>query len=150
MTTAGIEAQQRTRAFARVLGPYLTVFTTIIAIRLPTLGEQVGDLFTQPTMVWLLGGLMLGGGLVIIGLHRNWRGPIAVIISLFGWFVALRGFALIAFPSTIESGTDNTLQSPAATLVFRLFFAALAVVGLTLTYAGWFARWTELSPRRRA
>jgi len=90
-------------------------------------------------MVWLLGALMLAGGLVIIGGHRSWRDPLAVTVSVFGWFVAIRGFLLIAVPSTVESSVDTTMQSPTATLLFRLFFGALAMVGLVLTYAGWFS-----------
>ncbi|WP_327097453.1 hypothetical protein OIE68_00815 [Nocardia vinacea] len=83
---------------------------------------------------------MLCGGLVIIGGHRSWRGPLAVTVSLFGWFVALRGFLLIANPEAAESGVDSTMQSPTATLVARIFFGVLAVIGLLLTYAGWFTR----------
>ena len=61
-------------------------------------------------------------------------------ISLFGWFVAIRGFLLIAAPSTIESGVDATMLSPTATAVARVFFAALGALGLVLAYAGWFTR----------
>lgn len=138
MATASVEAQERTRAFARVIGPYVATFTIVYAIRLPDLQGQIGDLFAQPLMVWMLGGLMLGGGLVIIGGHRSWRGPLAVTVSLFGWFVALRGFFLIATPTTIQSGVDATMLSPTATLIARIFFGALAVIGLLLTFAGWF------------
>ncbi|GAB2756410.1 hypothetical protein [Amycolatopsis magusensis] len=133
-------AHQRTRAFARVIGPYIAVFTTVYAIRLPALQGLVAELFAEQALMLMLGALMLGGGLVIIGGHRNWRGPLAVTVSLFGWFVALRGFLLIAFPTTIESGVEATLLSPTAMVLARVFFAALAVVGLVLTYAGWFSR----------
>jgi hypothetical protein len=140
MTTATIEAQARTHAFARVLGPYLAIFTTVLAIRLPDLQGLVNDLFTQPALVWMLGSLMLAGGLVIIGGHRSWRGPLAVTVSLFGWFVGLRGFLLIATPTAVQSGADATMLSPTATTVARVFFGILAVVGLWLTYTGWFAK----------
>jgi hypothetical protein len=140
MATASIEAQLRTRAFARVIGPYVATFTTLYAIRLPDLLDLVNDLFAQPVLVWLLGALMLGAGLVIVGGHRNWRGPLAVTVSLFGWFVALRGFLLIAAPSTVQSGVDATMLSPTATTLARVFFAALAAAGLLLTYAGWFTK----------
>ncbi len=138
MTTASIEAQQRTRAFARVIGPYVAIFTAVYAIRLPSLQGLNYDLFANPLLVLLLGALMLGGGLVIIAGHRSWRGPLAVTVSLFGWFVAIRGFLLIAAPTTVESGVDATMLSPGAMLVARLFFGAMAVMGLLLTYAGWF------------
>jgi hypothetical protein len=138
-----VEAQLRTRAFARVIGPYVATFGIVYAIRLPELTGLVDELFTQSFQMLMLGALMLAAGLVVVGLHRNWRGPLAVTISLFGWFVAIRGFLLIAAPSTIEAGADAALLSPAATTVARVFFAALGTLGLVLAYAGWFT-----APRR--
>jgi len=138
MQPASVEDQQRTRAFARVIGPYVATFGIVYAIRLPELTGLVNDLFAQSFQMLMLGALMLGAGLVIIGVHRSWRGPLAVTVSLFGWFVAVRGFLLIATPTTIQSGVDATMLSPTATAVARAFFAALGVLGLVLAYAGWF------------
>jgi hypothetical protein len=138
MQPASPEAERRTRAFARVIGPYVATFGIVYAIRLPELGGLVGELFAQPSQMLMLGAAMLAAGLVVIGLHRNWRGPLAVTISLFGWFVAIRGFLLIATPSTIEEGAEATLLSPTATVVARVCFAALGALGLVLAYAGWF------------
>jgi hypothetical protein len=146
VSTATIEAQERTRAFARVIGPYVASFTTVYSIRLPEGLDLVNDLFAQPALVLLLGALMLGGGLVIIGGHRSWRGPLAVTVSLFGWFVALRGFLLIVTPATIESGAEATMLSPTGVVLARIFFGALAVMGLLLTYAGWFTKPTAPKP----
>jgi hypothetical protein len=138
MQPASVEAQLRTRAFARVIGPYTAVFGIVYAIRLPELAGLVDDIFAQPVQMLMLGALMLAAGLVVIGVHRSWRGPLAVTVSLFGWFVALRGFLLIATPATVQAGVDATMLSPAATTVARVFFAALALVGLVLACAGWF------------
>jgi vacuolar-type H+-ATPase subunit I/STV1 len=138
MQPASDAAQERTRAFARVIGPYVATFGIVYAIRLPELSGLVDNLFAQPFLMLLLGALMLGAGLVIVGIHRNWRGPLAVTVSLFGWFVAVRGFLLIAIPSTVQAGADATMLSPTATTVARVFFAALGVLGLVLAYAGWF------------
>ncbi|SDD04045.1 hypothetical protein [Glycomyces harbinensis] len=140
MQTASIEAQLRTRAFARVLGPYIATFTTIYAIRLGEGMEVIDELFSSPALVMMLGTFMFLGGLIIIAGHRSWRGPLAIAISLFGWFVALRGVALIATPDAMQSGVDATLDSSGATLAARLFFAALAIMGLLLAYAGWFTK----------
>ena len=149
MSTASVETQERTRAFARVIGPYVATFTIVYAIRLPALQGLVNDLFSQPVLVLGLGALMLGGGLVVIGGHRSWRGPLAVTVSLFGWFVALRGFLLIANPTSIQSGAEATMLSPTATILARIFFGALAVVGLLLTYAGWFTKPVTPQPSPR-
>ncbi|MEV0951284.1 hypothetical protein [Promicromonospora sp. NPDC050249] len=139
-SSGSVEAQLRTRAFARVIGPYVATFTILYAIRLPDLIWLVDDLFSQPVLVFMLGALMLGAGLVIIGGHRSWRGPLAITISAFGWFVALRGFLLIADPTAVEATVDATMLSPTATLLARAFFAVLGAIGLLLTYAGWFTK----------
>jgi drug/metabolite transporter (DMT)-like permease len=116
----------------------MAIVTGVYAIRLPELGGLTDGLFTQPSLTLLLAVIMLVGGVTIIGVHRNWRGPVAVAISLFGWFVALRGLLLFAAPDLVRSGADAALLSPSAVTVARVGFAFLAVVGLGLTYAGWF------------
>ena len=140
MSTATVEAQQRTRAFARVIGPFIATFGTVYAIRLSQGMEAIGDLFAQPALVLMFGAVMLLGGLIVIGGHRSWRGPLAIVISLFGWFVALRGLALIVVPEAMQTGVDATMAVPAAVLGARIFFVALAAFGLWLTYGGWFAK----------
>jgi hypothetical protein len=146
MSTATVQAQERTLAFARVIGPYVATFTTVYAIRLPKGLDVVGDLFAQPALVLLVGALMLGAGLVVIGVHRSWRGPLAVTVSLFGWFVALRGFLLIVAPAAVQQGAEATMLSPTGVAVSRVFFCALAITGLLLTYAGWFTKPTVTTP----
>lgn len=89
---------------------------------------------------------MLATRLIIIGGHRSWRGPLAVTVSLFGWFVALRGLLLIVAPATVESGAEATMLSPTGLVLGRIFFGALAVMGLLLTYAGWFTKPTAPAP----
>jgi hypothetical protein len=139
MSEVNLEAQRRTEAFARVIGPYVVIFTGVIAIRLPQTTDIIDSLFASSFNLWMLGALMIGGGLVIIGGHRHWRGPAAVVISLFGWFVGLRGLALIAVPSTMEGAVETTTLSPGLTTVARIFFVLLALIGLWLSYVGWIA-----------
>lgn len=146
MPSASAAAQLRTRAFARVIGPFLATVAIVLTLRLPELSGVTKNLFAQPALAWMLGALMLGGGLVIIGGHRNWRGPLAVTVSLFGWFVALRGVLLLATPTVIQSGVETTALSPTIMTLARIFFAALAVLGLAMTYAGWFSKPNDTIP----
>jgi hypothetical protein len=134
------ESTQRTRAFARVIGPFVALATLIIAIRLPALTSLLDDLFSNTVLPWILGAMMLVGGLTIIAFHQYWRSPSAVVISLFGWFVALRGLTLMAVPTAIAAGANETITSPALLLAARGFFGLLTLTGLWLTYVGWFAR----------
>jgi hypothetical protein len=145
MTQPTPEAAQRTRAFARVIGPFVALATLIVAIRLPGLTGLLDDLFANAVLPWIVGAMMLVVGLIIIAFHQYWRGVTAVLISLFGWFVALRGLAMMAFPSAIETGADESISSPGPLIAARVFFGLLTVMGLWLTYVGWIAPTKSLS-----
>lgn len=131
------ESIQRTRAFARVIGPFVALATLIIAIRLPDLTDLLDDLFANAVLPWVLGAMMLVMGLIVIAFHQYWRGVTAVLISLLGWFVALRGLTMMAFPAAMEAGTGGTLASPDLLLAARVFFGLMTLMGLWLTYVGW-------------
>lgn len=136
MTTAPTtgDPAQRTRAFARVIGPFVATVTTIIAMRVGGPGFLSDSFFKDPMWAWLFGALLLFCGLVIIAFHQFWRGLAPVLISLFGWFLALRGFVLLAFPQLMQSGVEASVPAVGAV---RVFFAILALIGVYLTYVGW-------------
>lgn len=136
MSTASttVDPALRTRAFARVIGPFVATVTAIIAVRAADLRFLGDSFFTEPMWSWLFGALLLFCGLMIIAFHQFWRGLAPVIISLFGWFLALRGFVLLAFPQLMQKGVDASV--PAVGPV-RFFFLFLTVVGVYLTYVGW-------------
>ncbi|BAX99016.1 hypothetical protein MSTE_03718 [Mycobacteroides stephanolepidis] len=136
MTTASptVDPALRTRAFARVIGPFVATVTAIIAVRAADLSFLGDSFFTHPMWSWLFGALLLFCGLMIIAFHQVWRGLAPVIISLFGWFLALRGFVLLAFPQLIQKGVDASV--PAVGPV-RFFFLFATVIGVYLTYVGW-------------
>jgi hypothetical protein len=133
------EARARTRAFARVIGPFLLIVPTIIAVRAPSAGmEAISTAFFQnDALVWITGGLLLFAGLLIIAHHQYWSSLAAVLISLFGWFLALRGVVLLAAPQLIERGADVAMNMIP---VVQGGFGILALVGLWLTFVGWIAK----------
>jgi len=127
----------RTRAFARVIGPFVTIVTAIIIYRAPTLSTTLSGFFENGIIVWETGALLLASGLAIIAFHQYWRGVAAVLISLFGWFLTLRGIALLAAPELMERGVGASMAHPNAV---RGGFAVLALIGLYFTYVGWIAK----------
>jgi hypothetical protein len=132
------QSQIRTHMFARVLGPYFLIVPATIAAR----GSYMRTLFSEfganPMWPWLYGAILLMSGLVIIAFHQYWRGVAAIIVSLLGWFLAVRGVLLLAVPQTYDSAAD-AFTGPVAYGLVRVFFVGLALVGLYLTYAGWIA-----------
>lgn len=128
--------EARTRAFARVIGPFVTVATGAIVYRAPEMGQTLAGFFENGAIAWVTGGLLLACGLIIIAFHQYWRGLAAILISLFGWFLALRGGALMIAPQLIDRGAEAAM--PHMSLV-RAGFGLLTLMGLYLTYVGWVA-----------
>ena len=130
------QAQIRTRMFARVLGPFFTIVPTTVAIR----GSYMRTLFTEfkanPMWPWLFGAILLMSGLVIIAFHQYWRGPAAIIVSVVGWFLAIRGVLLLTVPGAYDAA-GNAVYSSGATAAIWVVFLCLAASGLYLTYVGW-------------
>ena len=131
------ESTARTCAFARVIGPWLAIVPSIIVVRTPELGTLASGFFENALLVWFAGGLLLFGGLLIIAFHQYWSSAAAILISLFGWFLALRGLVLLAAPQLIERAAAASMG---AISLVRIGFGALVLVGLYLTFVGWIAR----------
>ena len=131
------ESTARTRSFARVLGPFILVIATIVMFKASTLGDFIGTFFGNPVLVWVVGAILLFAGIFIIAFHQYWRSVAAVIISLFGWFLFLRGVGVLAVPQLYNSAANVSLNYlPFAEIGFGL----LALAGLWLTYVGWISR----------
>jgi uncharacterized protein YjeT (DUF2065 family) len=94
------------------------------------------EFFENGLFVWFAGALLLFGGLLIIAFHQYWSSAAAVIISLFGWILALRGLVLMAAPKLYERAAISMDAIP----LVRLVFGVLVAIGLYLSYVGWLAK----------
>ena len=130
------QSEVRTRMFARVMGPYLTIVPTTVAVRGGYMQELFNEFKANPMWPWLYGAILLMGGLFIIAFHQYWRSPAAVIVSLVGWFFAIRGILLLTVPRAYDSA-GNAIYSSGASAVIWVLFIGLASAGLYLTYVGW-------------
>lgn len=130
------QPQIRTRMLARVLGPFFTIEPITVALR----GSYVRTLFTEfkanPMWPWLFGTILLIAGVAIIAFHQYWRSPAAIIVSVVGWFLAIRGVLLLTVPLAYDAA-GNAIYSSGATAVIWVLFICLAAAGLYLTYVGW-------------
>jgi hypothetical protein len=103
---------------------------------------------SDPMWQWVLGAFLLMGGSVIIAFHQYWRSAAAVLVSLLGWFLAIRGVLILAVPN-IYNSAGNALERNDI-LVVRAIFIGLALVGLYLTYVGWIEKPKQQEPRDAA
>ena len=130
------QSEIRTRMFARVMGPFLTIVPTTVAVRGGYMEALFNEFKANPMWPWLYGAILLMGGLFIIAFHQYWRSPAAIIVSLVGWFFAIRGLLLLTVPQVYDSA-GNAIYSSGASAVIWVLFICLASAGLYLTYVGW-------------
>jgi len=135
--SATSEAEARTRAFARVIGPFLVIVPSIVAVRAPEMDTLVTAFFENAALVWIVGASLLFGGLLIIAHHQYWSTLAAILISLFGWFLALRGLALLVAPQLFHRAAVGAVG---ALPLVRIGFGVLVLIGFWLTFVGWIAK----------
>jgi hypothetical protein len=133
---ASAVSRARTRAFARVLGPFLVIAPGVIFVQAPDTRPYFTSFFDSPALVFITAAFTLFAGIFVIANHQYWSSPSAVIVSLFGWFLVLRALALMIFPKQYE----QLGLGPNAVLLGRSIFGVIFVVGLWLTYTGWIAK----------
>ncbi|WP_082964004.1 hypothetical protein [Mycobacterium sp. 852002-51961_SCH5331710] len=124
----------RTRAVARILGPYLTIVAVVVLFRTPDMRILLTEFTETAVWPWVMGAFILLGGIAIVATHQTWRGPAAVIVSVLGWLLVARGVLLLAFPETFAELANRTIDAGG---VWRSVVVVLGLVGLYLTYVSW-------------
>jgi hypothetical protein len=137
-------ARDRTRMFARVMGPYLAIIAGTAALRPTDMRAMLSGFEADPLWSWVTGAFILLFGLVVIALHPYWRGAAAIIVSALGWLVAFKGLFLVAGPHTYFSMANSAVE---AMSWWRAGAAVEVVIGLYLAYVGWVPARTPSVPQ---
>ncbi|WP_179466857.1 hypothetical protein [Mycolicibacterium vinylchloridicum] len=128
------QPQHRTRMFARVLGPFFTLIPVAGLARAAEMPQLLSEFTASAVWPWVTGAFILAGGIAIVAFHQIWRGLAAIVISVLGWLLVVRGLVLIAFPDVFASLADRMIGATAA---WTAGFVVMALIGVYLTYVGW-------------
>ena len=131
---ASAQSQPRTRMFARVLGPFLVIADVTAIARASDMQNLLSQFEANSLWTWATGSFILLFGLIVVAGHQYWRGAAAIIVSLLGWLITLRGLLLFALPQTFVSAANSMIGAHAWWVGACVVFA---LVGLYLTYVGW-------------
>lgn len=122
---------------ARILGPFLIVFGAALPGRFDAFQIIVPAFFQDAPLVIVAGALGLLIGSALIALHTRWDSPTAIIITVLGWVTFIRSALMLLAPTIVSTIAISIARIPAA----PLFLAAILIVlGLWLTFVGWFAK----------
>jgi hypothetical protein len=128
------QTQNRTRMFARVVGPYLAIMAATAALRPNDMRAMLAGFESEPLWSWITGAFILLFGLVVIALHPYWRGVAATIVSVVGWLVAVKGLLLVAGSHTYFSMANSAVNAMGW---WRAGAVVEVLIGLYLAYVGW-------------
>ena len=120
--------------FSRVLGPFLVIADVTAVVRAPDMKAVLSEFEASSLWSWVAGAFVLVFGLIIVAGHQYWRGAAAILVSLLGWLITLRGLLLLAFPQAVISLAHTMIGAHGWWVVLCVGFA---LVGLYLTYVGW-------------
>ncbi|BBY23890.1 hypothetical protein MSTO_40950 [Mycobacterium stomatepiae] len=120
--------------FARVLGAFLVIIDVTAVARASDMRTVLSDFEASPLWSWVAGAFILALGLVIVAAHQYWKGAAAIIVSLLGWLITLRGLLLFAFPKAFASVANSMIGAQGWWMALCVAFA---LMGLYLTYVGW-------------
>lgn len=126
-----------TRGFARALGPFLILFGAAIAARSAEIGMLAAGFFQDNALALVTGAFTLAAGCAMLAAHHHFNSLPAIVVSIFSIITTLRGLVLLAAPGLIAPFAANLGAGPGVILIP----AAIAVlIGVYLTFAGWFAK----------
>ena len=124
-----------TRFLCRLLGLYCLVIGVAMIARPQLTLHTVTLLLVDPPLLYVLGVILIFGGLAMVLVHNIWRGDAAtVIVTVIGWLTLAKGLLLIgAAPVPSASLYLEHLRYQQLYPVYTLFTLGL---GAYLTYAG--------------
>jgi len=95
--------------------------------RTDRLFEEIGQ---SPGLMFAYGVIALAIGSVWIMAHRDWISPLGIVISAAGWWIALEGVVMLAFPAAVARFAAMLRPQ------IRLWLVLGLVLGLLLIVAG--------------
>ena len=129
----------RTIFLSRLIGLYcILAALSMMTHRQATL-ESVTALLHNPSMIFIVGIIILAGGLAMVLAHNIWsRGALAVVVTIVGWIALIKGLFFLFLPPEVEAGFF--LQQLHCQELFYFYGAVSLVLGVYLTYGGFTSR----------
>ena len=123
-----------TKFFARFLGLWALLAVSAMISNRETTISALNALFADPALMLVTGIFTMAIGLPIVILHNRWSGgALAVIVTLYGWIVLVKGLLFLCLPSPAQAALYQSLHFQES---FYGYLVVSLVIGAYLTYAG--------------
>ena len=132
-SAGGPPCLQLTRFLSRLLGVFLLVMAGSEWMQPGLLTVVAPAMVDQPALLWVSGMLTFAAGLAIVLGHNVWGDPAAVVVSLVGWMMPIKGAGLLLIPAAGWAALLYAMHYP---LHFGIYTIIPAVAGAYLTCTG--------------
>ena len=125
----------RTTFLSRLIGIYAILISLSMLTHKQATIEMVTALVHSPPMLYLIGVMLVIGGLAMILGHNVWSGgALPVIVTLIGWLTLTKGLLFLFVPPDAAPGFF--LEGFRYEQLFYLYAAIALLLGSYLTYSG--------------
>ena len=125
----------RTPFLSRLIGLYAILVALSMFSRGQASAETIAALLQNPSMVFVLGIVMLAAGLAMVLAHNIWSGgALVVVVTLVGWMTLIKSLVFLFLPPEMEARLF--LERLHYQQLFYFYWALPLVLGLYLTYGG--------------
>lgn len=132
------ESQAATTRFcARVIGPLMLIIGAIVIVRFDDIALLMPAILQDGALVFITGIFTLIVGLILVAAHHHWSSAAAIAISLIGLLTVLRGVLLMLAPDFLAGLATQMIAASPGVLIAG---AVALLLGLWLTFVGWFAK----------
>src|ERR1700730_19269472 len=130
---------RRALFLSRLCGLYAILVALSMFSRGQASAETVAALLQNPSMVFVLGIVMLAAGLAMVLAHNIWSGgALVVVVTLVGWMALVKSLFFLFLPPEMEAGLF--LRQIHYQQLFYVYSAISLVLGVYLTYGGFRSR----------
>jgi hypothetical protein len=125
----------QTRFLSRLLGLYCLIIGVAMIARPQATVHTVTLLLDDPPLLYVLGVILIFGGLAMVLVHNIWRGgAAAVVVTVIGWLTLVKGLLLIGVAPVQPASLY--LQQLRYEQLYPLYTLLALGLGAYLTYAG--------------
>ena len=118
--------------FARIYGVVILTAALAALLRPNRMATILADFERSPGLTFLGALLALILGLLMVTAHNLWSDIAAILVSLFGWIVLIKGILLLASPEGPLKFGAASASSPARVRLWGIAALFLAAIFLVL------------------
>lgn len=125
-----------TLQLARVYGIGVLVFAVTALLKPGSMSAAIADFERSPGLVLLAAMFAVILGLTLVTLHSAWIDVPAILVSLAGWLVLIKGILLLAAPEGLLRLGSAAASSPARVRLWGVVALILGAIYLAIGLTG--------------